>query len=199
MDTKVILGCGGHAFNIAEIILCQEPNVRLLFFDETAKINENKLGFPVTNKLPSIKCRYIVGIGDNAKRKKKFEELNPDEVFSAISPKAYCGIMTKIGIGCFVAHMCTICAGTEIGENSILGTSCVIAHDCQVGRHCFVGPNATLAGYARLGDMVFIGAGATVIDKISICSGAIVGAGATVIDDITEPGTYVGIPARRIK
>ena len=37
------------------------------------------------------------------------------------------------------------------------------------------------------------------IDKISVCDNVIIGAGAVVIEDIMEAGTYVGIPAKRIK
>ena len=33
----------------------------------------------------------------------------------------------------------------------------------------------------------------------TICDNAVIGAGAVVTKDITEPGTYVGIPARKIK
>ncbi len=44
-----------------------------------------------------------------------------------------------------------------------------------------------------------MGAGTTVINNISVNSDCIVGAGATVIRDIDTSGTYVGIPAKKIK
>jgi serine acetyltransferase len=34
---------------------------------------------------------------------------------------------------------------------------------------------------------------------MSICDDVIIGAGAVVLSNITEKGTYVGIPAKRIK
>ena len=43
------------------------------------------------------------------------------------------------------------------------------------------------------------GAGSTIIDKVKICDYVVIGAGAVVTDDITKPGIYVGIPARKIK
>jgi serine acetyltransferase len=35
-------------------------------------------------------------------------------------------------------------------------------------------------------------------NNVNICSGCKIGAGAVVVRDITVPGTYVEIPARRI-
>lgn len=196
---KVIFGCGGHALNIADIILCNEPYARILFVDENAQENEYKLGFHVVKNPPPAGYRCIVGIGDNAKRKQKFDGIDHEQLFSAISPNAYLSHAAAIGAGCFISHLSAVCAGVIVGDNSIIGTSCVIGHDCQIGGHCFMGPNVTLAGYTHLGELVFIGAGATVIDKVRICSNVTVGAGATVVNDITVPGTYVGTPARRIK
>ena len=37
------------------------------------------------------------------------------------------------------------------------------------------------------------------MDKIKICSDVIIGAGAVVNKDIVEAGTYVGVPAYRLK
>ena len=37
-----------------------------------------------------------------------------------------------------------------------------------------------------------------VSNNINIYSGCKVGAGAVVVKDITEPGTYVGVPVRRV-
>ena len=37
-----------------------------------------------------------------------------------------------------------------------------------------------------------------VSNNITICGGCMIGAGAVVVRDIEEPGTYVGVPARRL-
>jgi acetyltransferase-like isoleucine patch superfamily enzyme len=44
-----------------------------------------------------------------------------------------------------------------------------------------------------------IGACSTIIEGIKITAGCVVGAGATVVRDLTEPGVYVGSPARRLE
>jgi len=49
-----------------------------------------------------------------------------------------------------------------------------------------------------LGDNVVIGTGSTVIGPVTICDNVIVGAMSLVNKDISEPGTYVGVPAKKI-
>jgi serine acetyltransferase len=49
-----------------------------------------------------------------------------------------------------------------------------------------------------LGDNVVIGTGTTVIGPVTICDDVIIGAMSLVNKDITEPGTYVGIPAKKL-
>ena len=56
-----------------------------------------------------------------------------------------------------------------------------------------------ISGNIILGSRVLIGTGAQILQGLTICDDTIVGAGAVVTKNITEPGTYVGIPARRIK
>ncbi|MBS6324113.1 MAG: acetyltransferase, partial [Clostridium sp.] len=45
----------------------------------------------------------------------------------------------------------------------------------------------------------WVGIGATVSNNVNICDHCTIGAGAVIIRDIEESGTYVGIPARKIK
>jgi serine acetyltransferase len=49
-----------------------------------------------------------------------------------------------------------------------------------------------------LGDNVVVGTGSTVIGPVTICDNVIIGAMSLVNKDITEPGTYVGIPVKKI-
>jgi acetyltransferase-like isoleucine patch superfamily enzyme len=50
----------------------------------------------------------------------------------------------------------------------------------------------------RIGRKVYIGSNSTIL-PVSICDDVVIGAGSVVTRDITEPGTYVGNPARRLK
>lgn len=50
-----------------------------------------------------------------------------------------------------------------------------------------------------MGQRVLIGAGAVVLPGVTIADDVTIGAGSVVPDNIVEPGTYVGMPARRIQ
>jgi acetyltransferase-like isoleucine patch superfamily enzyme len=50
----------------------------------------------------------------------------------------------------------------------------------------------------RIGNRVSIGTNSTIL-PVSICDDVVVGAGAVVTRDITEPGFYVGNPARLLR
>lgn len=53
-------------------------------------------------------------------------------------------------------------------------------------------------GSVVIGKYCFVGAGVVIIPGIKICDEVIIGAGAVVVKDITEPGTYAGVPAKKI-
>ncbi len=72
-------------------------------------------------------------------------------------------------------------------------------HNVQIGDYMTVAPNAIILGFVNIESKCYIGANASILPRINVCSDVIIGAGAVVTKDITEPGTYVGIPAKKIK
>ena len=68
-----------------------------------------------------------------------------------------------------------------------------------MGRFVTLSPGVRIAGGCQIGDEVFFGVNACVIPRLRIAAGVTVGAGAVVIDDLTEAGTYVGVPARLVR
>jgi len=195
----VIFGCGGHSRSVADVFLSVQPEADLVFIDANARDGEEIFGFDVCRNYPLTNEAIFLAIGDNTERKQLLESLGEEQLISIISGSAHLGRGTHVGAGCFVGNFCHVGPEAVISKNSILNTASTIEHEVTIGAHCHIGPNATISGRCRIGDLVFIGVGATVRDKISICSEVTVGAGATVVADISEPGTYVGTPARRIR
>lgn len=201
----IIFGCGGHSRSVADIMLANDKEIQLLFVDKAAREDEKIFGFAVQpdfgfDETHTHLC--FVGIGDNYERKLIFEKLTKNgsaTIVSVISQRAYLGRHARIGKGCFVGNYCHVGPDARIGDDTILNNGSVVDHEVEIGAHSHIGPNATISGRSKIGDLVFIGVGATVIDKIKICSNVIVGAGATVVADITAPGTYIGVPARKVK
>jgi sugar O-acyltransferase (sialic acid O-acetyltransferase NeuD family) len=195
----IIFGCGGHSRSVGDIILLNDPDAALLFVDDNAREGEKIYGFDLVKKAPDDGSPYFLAIGDNQKRKSRFEEVGDFGLVSIISRTAHLGWQSVVGKGCFVGNFCHIGPETVIGEDTIINNAAIVEHEVKIGRHSHVGPNSTISGRCRIGDLVFVGVGATIKDYINVCSDVTIGAGATVVRDIVEPGVYVGTPARKIK
>jgi sugar O-acyltransferase (sialic acid O-acetyltransferase NeuD family) len=104
----------------------------------------------------------------------------------------------RMGEGNVVLNAAAFTTDIAVGSFNIFNPGCTVAHDCVLGDYNLLGPGARLAGAAGLGSRVLLGAGATVLPAVKICDDVLVGAGAAVVESITEPGTYTGLPARRL-
>lgn len=95
-------------------------------------------------------------------------------------------------------------SGVLLGGNGIVSDGRVAVNSGVK----FVGPAPDDADYLarhatgdvfRLGDNVVIGANTVLVGPLEICDNVVIGAMSLVNRSITEPGTYVGIPAKRIR
>ena len=195
MENKIyIIGCGGHARSVADVILGNVPSAQLIFVDENARDKETIFDFPVIKSLPREAQNIFIAVGDNRKRR----ELSVGKKqISVIAKTAYVAPTAVIEDGCFIASGAHIGPFAHIGTGTIINTNAVVEHEVQVGSFCHLAPNTTVCGRTTIGDNVFLGAGATIIDKINVCSDVTIGAGGVVVKDIRKAGIYVGIPVNR--
>lgn len=200
----VVYGCGGHARSIVNAVLEIDENATVIMVDECAKYNEIIMGCRVVKEyVLSVNENYIVAIGDNKKRKEVCEKLrkqsNCANRITIISPYAVIGNGAKIARGAFVGAKAYIGPLAEIGENTIINTASIVEHEVIIGDYTHIAPNVTICGRTVIGNNVFCGAGSIIVDGVSICDNVILGAGTVVKESISEAGTYVGVPARKIR
>lgn len=81
----------------------------------------------------------------------------------------------------------------SVNVNSVLG------HDAIIGDFCSIMPSVDIGGGARIGNKVYVATKAVVSPLISICDESYLGVGSINIKNTTEPGTYFGNPARRMR
>lgn len=197
MKKLVIFGAGGHAKVVADIAMKNGFEIAG-FLDDNDAIS-TVIGYPKLGKIDDCvkykdTCAFAIGIGNNAVRKKIFEKYPDLEYPTLVHPTASVGIETKIGKGTVVMPMVVANACAEVGDFCVLNSGSVVEHDCRVGDYCLVAPNVTMCGASKIGDLVWLGAGSTVNQTVKICDGATVGSGGVVTKDITEAGTYIGVP-----
>jgi UDP-N-acetylbacillosamine N-acetyltransferase len=198
----LILGFGGHARSIADVAIDLGVS-EIVFVDESTKPGENFFGFPVQKSLPaSLPPGWSVlpAAGDNAERQRQIAQIAVQALPMGYlaSRRAYLGKGSSIQSGSFVAHNAHLGPMAAIGRGTIINTGAVVDHESSIGDFSHISVNSTVAGRCTIGDLVFLGAGATVIDRICVCDRVVIGAGSTVVKDVTEPGVYVGVPARRL-
>jgi UDP-perosamine 4-acetyltransferase len=141
----------------------------------------------------------IISIGDNAVRRQRQQEsakLNHNIATLVVEP-GRC-FSTRIGRGTVVLAGAIVNDGARIGDGVIVNSGAIVEHDAEVGAFSHVAPGAVLGGGARLGEDSLLGTNATILPRVSVSNRVIIGAGSVVTRDITEPGVYVGAPARLV-
>ena len=203
MKKVIILGAGGHAKVIADIINKSGDEV-VGFLDDNLDIQNNiiylnKKVLGTTNDIDKYNDYYfVIGIGNNKIRKKLAEKYNL-KWYTAIHPNTVIGNNVTIGNGSVIMPGVVINTGTSIGNHWIINTSSSIDHDNVIGDYVHISPGSHLCGTVKVGEESWICAGVTVINNINIINNSIIGAGTVVLKNIGESGTYVGIPAKKIK
>lgn len=122
-----------------------------------------------------------------------------------------CYIGDEVVVGPFVE----IQRGVRIGPRSRIQSHAFVCEGVTIGADCFVshgvmfindtfaqgGParhNRRLWKTTTVGDSVSIGTGSVIL-PVTICSRTVIGAAAVVTKDISDPGIYVGNPARLLR
>ena len=119
-----------------------------------------------------------------------------------IGESSFVGPFVEIQKGVTIGKRCRIQSHAFICDLVTIGDDCFISHGAMFINDLFAtgGPAAKpeLWRSTKLGNRVNIGTNATIL-PVKICDRAVIGAGAVVTRDITEPGFYVGNPARLLR
>lgn len=118
---------------------------------------------------------------------------------SAVSPLAYVSPGASLGEGVMIFPHAFVSAGSSLGDHSVVNVGASVSHDSRVGRFGTLGPGVRVAGRVNVGEGCFLGVGSSVIDGVSVGAWATVGGGACVTRDLPDNVTAVGVPARVIK
>lgn len=199
----VIIGAGGHAKVIADIITKSNDNV-IGFLDDNLDIQNktiylNKTVLGTTKDIDKYKEYYfVIGIGNNNIRENIANSYDL-KWYTAIHPNAIIANEVSIEEGSVAMAGSIINTGTKIGKHCIINTKSSLDHDNIIENYVHISPGATLAGTVHIKEKTWICAGATIINNIAIAKNNIIGAGSVVIKDINkEDSIYVGVPARRV-
>lgn len=200
MRKLAIIGASGHGKVVADIAR-KNGYKEIVFLDDDESIHECG-GYPAIGKSSeagTIDADIIVGIGNAGIRKRIQESVPEEKLVTLIHPDAVIAEDVAIGAGTVVMAGAVINSGARIGKGCIINTCSSVDHDCKVGDYVHISVGSHLCGTVSVGSGTWIGAGATVSNNISICPDCMIGAGAVIVKNIDSAGTYMGVPARRIR
>lgn len=191
----VILGASGHAHVIADIVSAMGNKV-IAFLDDDIKASD-RCG-DISDYKNYKDAEFVIGIGNADIRERIAAELKV-KWYTAIHPSAVISPSVVIGVGTVVMPNAVINARTVIGKHCIINSGAIIEHDNNISDYVHISVGAKLGGTVSVGKKTWVGIGSTVKNNLSICDNCTIGAGATVVSVISNPGTYIGVPAKIIK
>jgi len=210
MKRLTVIGAGDLGQLIAHYATIEGQFELVGFFDDYRAPGERVGLGTILGRIEQIEQSYaqaqfdeiLLGVGYKHFdfRKHIYEKLSGNVPFAkAINSSSYVAPTCQLGNGTVILPGCTLDRNVVVQANVFLNVGCVVAHDTTIGAHSFFGGLVGIAGASQVGECCFVGMGATVIDHVNVCRDAIIGAGAVVTRNITQPGTYIGCPARPLR
>jgi len=157
------------------------------------------------SRYPDLAC--VLGVGEPALRRRLARRHGLRRFANLIHPLASFGHGQRQRVerqqGVIVCAGVRLSCDIAVGDFSLFNLNATVSHDCLIGDFATVSPQACVLGNVQVGEAAWIGAGAVVRQgqpgqPLRIGADCIIGAGAVVLSDCPGPGTYVGVPARKI-
>ena len=202
----LIIGGGGHASALAEILLKQGKKLVGIVAPEIIA------GQDIFKTIPHFKndddvlrfdkqeVMLVNGIGAMPRqnlRERLYHYYTQQgyQFATVIAESALVSEFAQLAHGVQVMNNAVINIGTRIGENSIINTSSTIDHDCTIGAQCHMAPGVTMSGQVTVDNNVHIGTGANIINNIVIERNVIISVGANVTKPVMKDSVVFGARA----
>lgn len=203
------IGSGELSLSIAHYMIEDNQYEVVGFFDDYTPINTDVKGYKIIGKLDDIESMHKDNIFDGLVNGVGFMRMEyRKEVFDRFK-----GIVPFVN---FFHSSCIIDSTATVGEGVIIFPMSMLYYNAVIEDNVFIQVNTTvtdslvckdtmvsggvmIAGRSTVGQGCNIGVKTCISSDVKICAGVRTGAATTIVKDITEPGTYVGVPAKKIK
>jgi len=205
-----ILGSGDLGNQI--VSLAEEINSHQMvgYYDDFQDKNTFVKGLPILGNSKDIILDFqerkfdelIIAIGYKhmQQRASFFESLiNKIPFAKLIHPSCVIAPSSTIGKGVVAFQASSIGINVQIGNNVLLYDGSTICHDSKIGSHSMISPRVVISGFCTVGERVNLGVGSILIDNIEICDDTKSGGGTLFVENVTNPGLYIGSPAKYLK
>lgn len=198
MKKICIIGAGGFATEVLWTIKDAIPNPPSYCF---AVSDEYYTGDNIRvirlGEVEKEKYSVLIAIADPRARKRIAGSLDVDYA-TIIHPSAILSDDVRMGFDTIIQAGCILTLNISLGNHCQLNLHTTIGHDCRIGDYFTSAPGVRISGNCTIGECVYMGTNAIVKERVSICDDVVIGMGSVVLKDITDPGTYVGNPLRKL-
>lgn len=206
----IIIGVGGHAKVLLDILKLQNRNV-IGFIDKDEALKDFLVhdvpvlgNDEVLNDYNRSSIVLVNGIGSvkSMELRKKIYNNYKEKGFhfeTVVHDSAVISSNVILEEGCQILAGAVISCGCKIGENSIINTKVSVDHESVVGKHTHIAPGCTICGGVAIGNETHIGSGSIVIQLCKIGTKCLVGAGSLVLKDISDNSKVFGRPEKMIQ
>ena len=192
----ILLGAGGHAKVILDVLQLEHRNILGLITPELEKGSKH-YGLEVLGDDEQLKqynpteIDLINGIGSLPFQKLRWKVSKKVRSWGytlsqVIHPSAIVSSSATLGSGVQIMAGCVIQPGCNIGRDAIINTGSMIDHDCVIDENSHIAPGCTLSGGVNIGKFVHIGTGSNIIQNIKIGKSSVVAAGTSLYRDVEE-------------
>jgi len=206
--TLCIIGAGGFGREVLclYIDICRQEGRpyegTVIFAEDDAHWQERSvMGIPV-QPLSSVQDRpysFVIAIGDPQARAQVAATMPTSTRWATlVHPSAIGSEWVTTGEGSIICAGAVLTCNISMGRHTHINLNTTIGHDVKAGDFFTTAPGVAVSGNCSLGNQVYIGSNACIREKTTVADQVIIGMGAVVVKNITESGTYVGNPARKI-
>jgi len=209
-----ILGAGGfakevlHLINEINQVNCDEYSFKGFIDREEEQEVIGSQSFPIyaedklINSINSEEnLHFAIGVGSPELIEKLSSKFKPYGTFPNLIHPNFTGNLDDIvlGEGNIITAGNSFTTSIKINSFNIFNLNCTLGHDSIIESYNVINPGVNISGGVFLGNKSLIGTGAKILQYINITDDTIIGAGSVVVKSIIESGTYVGIPAKKIR
>lgn len=212
MKKLVIIGAGDFGREVTSLVerINEESQEWDLigFVDDNPQIQNSLIeGYPVLGNTSWLKdypkeLYAVCSLGESQTRKKviqKIRSCNRIRFATLIDPAAILMRGVTVEEGSIICAGTVLAINTIVGNHSIINLNCTIGHDTMTGDFFTAHPGTNISGKVIIDESGYFGTGCKVIQGVHITGDCVFGAGAVILRNIEIPGTYVGVPARKVK
>ncbi len=197
MQELIIIGAGGHAKSVIDILESMNEYKILGLVDNAFELGSEVLGYKVIGndldleKLKSLSKFAFIAIGQIKNPFPRFETYQKlkkldFDLPTVISPSSIISDKSEIGDGTIVMNGAIINAGAKVGSNCIINSGAIIEHDASIGDNTHISTNSVINGSASVGNNSFVGSGSIIRNNISIGNECIISMGSIIYKNISD-------------